>query len=94
MGIWDLGIFEQSLYNTLHGCLMSVTINAFEPVSLFTQGIYGAMFAVLPIYALFPCSETLFVVQAVVIAAGAFPVYLISHTILDRIQSDPEKSHM
>jgi uncharacterized membrane protein len=76
---WDLGINLQSAYTNTHGSLM------------YSSGVYefvgqGSFLFVHPTYILFPISwlynvapyaTTLFVLQAIVVASSALPLYLI-----------------
>jgi len=76
---WDLGIAMQSLYTTTHGYLM------YETGDLMNGGYrsyleINSAFIGLPvsiIYGSFPGAEFLFAVQSSVVAASAFPLYLI-----------------
>jgi len=76
---WDLGIFMQALWSTLHGRL------------LYEAGDYvvthaGSLLVVHPalillplslIYGLYPHAITLFVIQALAVASSAVPLYMI-----------------
>jgi uncharacterized membrane protein len=77
LGVWDLSYFNQALYNSLHGCPLCVS-GDWEVVgkTLFAEHIYAIMLLLLPLYALIPRTELLFVVQAIVVAIGAVPLYL------------------
>jgi len=73
---YDLGVFMQSLWTTLHGqgILYAGPLDGsclgchFQPV----------LFLILPLYGLFPRAETLLVLQSVVLALGALPVYWLA----------------
>jgi len=70
----DLGVFNQKLYNTLHGrFFLSPETNG---------GQYAHMdyliLSFLPIYVFFPYAETLLVLQSAVLAAAALPLYLLA----------------
>lgn len=73
---YDLGIYMQSLWTTLHGDGLFYTAlwegsrwgSHFEPIMLF----------ILPLYAIFPRAETLLILQSLVLALGALPIYWIA----------------
>jgi len=70
--IFDLALFENLLYGTLHG-LHGMTLGEpyfgvhFEPI----------LYAVLPLYALVPRTETLLAVQSLALGGAALPLYLL-----------------
>lgn len=76
-GTWDLGIYQQALWATGHAHPL------YESADLETGGFASllqihssfVLFAVAPIYNAAPTALTLFVLQGVVVAAGAFPLY-------------------
>lgn len=68
----DLGIFKEALWNTLHGRpLHSATVG----YSFLGEHFSPVLFLLVPLYALWPSSETLLVVQAGAISLSAWPVY-------------------
>lgn len=88
---WDLGIFTQSLWTTLNrGQFFYYTIEL--PANL-GGSFFGAhfspiLFLVLPIYAVFESPCTLLVLQSVVLALGALPIYFIAKKHLgDRLSA-------
>jgi len=88
---WDLGIFLQALWTTVNrGQLFYYTIEL--PVnpsgSFFGAHFAPILFLVLPIYAVFQSPFTLLVLQSVVLALGAVPIYLIAKKHLgDRLSA-------
>ncbi|MFB0546218.1 MAG: DUF2079 domain-containing protein [Anaerolineae bacterium] len=87
MGITDLGYFDQSMYNSLHGRFLQVSFDIPSPFRLkqssnsphmFAQHPFIIMLFVLPIYALFPHTYTLFFIQAFAAAIGALAVFLMA----------------
>jgi len=77
---WDLGIFNQALWNTLHGQLFYYTA---EPFYTRTGCFLGAhfspiLFLVIPVYAIYAKPETLLIVSTFVIAIGAVAAYDIA----------------
>jgi uncharacterized membrane protein len=74
---FDLGNYEQTLWNTLHGHPFAMTTRQgvslrlalhFEPILLL----------IVPIYALFTSPRTLLVLQTAVVASGAVPIFLLA----------------
>jgi len=85
---WDLGIFDQTLYNTVFGGgLLHYTAELYmiPSGSYFAAHFSPILFLVLPFYVIHPSSITLLVVQAFALAAAAFPLYLVAkNTLNDR----------
>jgi len=75
-GAFDLGIYMQSLWTTLHSD--SIFYTSLWEGSRFANHFEPILFFVLPLYALFPQAETLLVLQSLVLALGAIPVYWIA----------------
>jgi len=81
-GAFDLGIYMQSLWTTLHGDGFFYTslwegsrlAHHFEPI----------LFFILPLYALLPRAETLLVLQSLLLALGALPIYWIARDELGK----------
>ena len=93
MGITDLGYFDQSNYNTLHGRVLQVSFDIPSPYRdvqssnsphLFAQHPFVLMLLlVFPLYALVPHTYTLFFIQAFAAAIGALAIYLLAKDLLD-----------
>ena len=77
---YDLGLYDQVFWNTVHGRWWESTISLGlpQPHSYFGDHFSPIFFAILPIYALFPHPQTLLVLQTAVIALGALPVSLLA----------------
>ncbi|MBI1957513.1 MAG: DUF2079 domain-containing protein [Candidatus Niyogibacteria bacterium] len=77
---WDMGIFEQTLWNTIHGRVMQNTIEEI-PNHL---GIHMSpfLFLLVPGFALFPSPYYLLVIQTLALSLGAIPAYLLALRIL------------
>ncbi len=88
---WDLGIFNQSFWTTLHGGgLFTSTTEQFicPSGSFFATHFSPVLFFVLPVYAAVPSPETLLVVQSFVLASAAVPLYFFAkHTLNSRVAS-------
>jgi uncharacterized membrane protein len=87
MGICDLGLFDQAMYNSLHGRFLSTSIYCWGELlmpshtgggMLFSEHLYLIMPILLPLYALFPHAYTLFFLQAFATGLGALAVFLIA----------------
>lgn len=80
----DLAVFDQVLWNTIHGRFMESTLSLArcEPHSFFGDHFSPALLLILPLYALVPRPETLIVVQTAALALGVWPVYLLSRRFL------------
>jgi uncharacterized membrane protein len=82
---YDLGIFNQAFWTTIFGHHFfyetgDLSFNAIG--SFFGVHFSPIMFLILPFYALLPAPETLLVIQTVVLAAGAFPIYWMGRDYL------------
>ncbi|TSC96379.1 MAG: hypothetical protein Athens101426_384 [Parcubacteria group bacterium Athens1014_26] len=77
---WDMGIFDQTFWNTAHGRFME---NSFETAKNHL-GIHMSPFLVLlaPGYALFPSPYFLLIIQTIALALGAWPLYLLAKKVL------------
>ncbi len=82
---WDLGIFNQSFWNTLHGRFLYYTPETgiyTTSGSLLATHFMPVVLLALPFYALFPFPEALLVISTFVVALGSFPVYGIAKILL------------
>jgi len=82
----DLGVFDQVLWNTVHGRFMESTLSLerCDPHSFFLDHFSPALLLIVPFYAVVPRPETLIVFQTVALALGAWPVYLLARDRLAR----------
>jgi uncharacterized membrane protein len=73
---WDLGVFSQSLYTTLnsHGFF----VNNLEMGSHFHVHFQPILILCLPVFAICQNPVTLLILQAIVVALGAVPLYLLT----------------
>jgi uncharacterized membrane protein len=76
---FDMGIFDQGVWLLSRFKEPFVTILG---LNLFGDHVSFIMLAFVPLYWLWPTPETLLVVQAVVLALGAIPVYLLGRRVL------------
>ena len=79
---WDLGIFVQTFWNTIHGKIM---YNNLEEAKN-TLGVHFSpiLFLLVPGYALFPTPYFLLIAQTIVLGMGAWPVFLLSRKIFHK----------
>lgn len=73
---WDMGIFEQAFWNTLHGDTFFCSIRG--NISLLGDHFQPVLFLFLPFYALKPHVATLIILQAILLGISVFPLYLIA----------------
>jgi uncharacterized membrane protein len=85
---FDLGIYDNLLYNTIHGHFFQATVlygpGKFNSLSGHAE---YAMVLFAPFYAIKPGSETLLIIQAVCFGGAALPLYLFARTLLGRLSS-------
>jgi uncharacterized membrane protein len=79
-GAYDLGIYEQMLWNTIHnGKLFWMAPDPVNPTGFFFGTHFSPiLFLILPIYFLYQTTETLLVLQSFVLALGALPLYWLA----------------
>ncbi len=77
---YDLGQYDSIFTNTLHGHWLAIPALGWEDnwSELVNNHADLGVFYMLPFYALYPRAETLLVMQAVVVASAAIPVYLFA----------------
>ena len=75
---FDFGIWCNMFYNMKETGLALVTCERDMLLSHFAVHISPVYYLILPFYYLFPSPETLQIAQAVVLAAGIIPVYLLA----------------
>lgn len=76
----DLGIFDQVIWNTAHGHLYWDTLDPYvQRYHLFLGQHFSPGLALLaPLYLVIPSPYVLLVVQSLVLAAGALPLYVLA----------------
>ena len=80
----DLGVFDQVLWNTVHGRFVESTLSLerCDPHPFFLDHFSPALLLIVPFYAAVPRPETLIVFQAVALTLGAWPIYLLARRFL------------
>jgi uncharacterized membrane protein len=84
---FDLGLVNQAFHTTLFdGKLFYETADlSFNPSgSFFGVHFSPILFLLLPFYAIFPSVENVLVMQTVILALGAFPIYWMSRDLLGK----------
>jgi len=76
----DLGCFEQGLWTTLNGLFFW---SSPHNTSQFGIHVSPILFTLLPVYSLVPHTETLLVVQTILLASAAVPLFLIGKKFLN-----------
>ena len=80
---YDLALMDQTVYNTYRGRILELTnpegINNFKRMAIHNDIILALL---APFYFIFSGAQTLVVIQTIVIALGAIPIYLLGKMIL------------
>jgi uncharacterized membrane protein len=82
-GRFDLGNMTQAVWSTAHGDVLSVTDLHGEQISRLGAHFDPVLAALAPLWWLWPSPELLLAVQAVAVAVGAIPLYLLARRHLD-----------
>ena len=82
---FDLGIFDQALWSTLHGKFLYTTLHGEEASVTFAHHFQPILLLILPIYAVYQSPETLLVLQSFFLALGALPIYWIARKKLNEL---------
>lgn len=82
-GAYDLGIYDNLIFNNMHGHFFHCPILKEGVNYLSNHAEFGTLFVV-PLYALKPGPELLLALQAVCIGGAAIPLYLFASTQLSR----------
>ena len=75
---FDFGIFAQAFYSMKERFLPFTTCERGYELSHFAVHLSPVMYLALPIYALFPRPETVQVIQALALASGVIPLWLLA----------------
>lgn len=80
---YDLAIMDQTVYNTFKGRLLELTnpegINNFKRMAIHNDIILAFL---APFYFIYSGAQTILIIQTIVVAFGAIPIYLLSKLIL------------
>jgi uncharacterized membrane protein len=78
MELWDLGMFNQALHNTLHGRVLQYSVLGGSGHLFYNSHAQPIVLLLTPLYAILPGVDLLFFVQAFSIAMGSLAIYLIA----------------
>lgn len=81
--IYDLGIFENVVWRSLHGDPLATSLFAGD--SFNSEHFAPILLALVPAYALVPRAETLIVLQVLWLCSGVLPLYLWSRRRTDSV---------
>jgi uncharacterized membrane protein len=80
---YDLAIMDQTVYNTYRGRILELTnpegINNFKRMAIHNDLV---MVLLAPFYFIYLGPETIILIQVIIVALGAIPIYLLCKTIL------------
>ena len=80
---YDLGIMNQVVYNTAHGRFLEMTNQALDKnVSRLATHFDPILAFLAPFYFIYPSPSTLLIIQTIVLAIGAWFIYLIAKNTL------------
>lgn len=82
-GGFDVGVFDQAIWNSLRGRLLEVSIVPDTP-NLLGQRFSPILLAFVPLYAVWSDPIVLLVVQTLALAIGAFPIYWLARERVER----------
>jgi uncharacterized membrane protein len=84
--VYDLGVFDQVVWNTLHGNFFRTTVNPFAiPINWLGFHFQPILLLFVPLYALSPSVGWFIVAQAAALALTAWPLFLLAK---DMFQSE------
>jgi len=83
---WDLGIYMQILWNTVHGKPFYYTyeLSAVPSGNFLALHFSPLILLIAFFYALFPKAETLLVLQSTALGFGAIPLYMLAKKVLNQ----------
>lgn len=82
--VYDLGIMIQTIWNTSKGWILQESINMGYPMMRFWMAHWEFIYLpVALIYKIFPSPYTILIIQTIVIALGALPVYWLAREKLN-----------
>lgn len=83
---WDLGQYDQLIWNSLHGRLFESTFIPDAPMFL-GKSFTPILLAMVPLYAVWSSPIVLLVFQSVALAIGAFPLYWLARERLGHVMA-------
>ena len=85
---WDLGLYSQAFYSTLHGKLFYTNLAG---GSYLAEHFSPFMFAILPLFYLYPSPYILLVLQSIFISFASIPLYYLSLKIFSKYRFNNRK---
>lgn len=85
---FDLGNYDQAIWNTIHGRLFVVTNQGedwFGPPTRLGMHFEPILLPLSLLYLLFPDARTLLIVQTLALAAGSLPVFLLTRKFVPKL---------
>lgn len=82
-GTWDLGILVQPLANAIRGIPFNYNAELYYSSSYFGIHFSPVLFILVPFFYILPKVETILILQSIVLALGAVPLYFIAMNILN-----------
>ena len=84
-GAWDLGILVQSISSATNGKLFTNNVELYYSPTGSHFGVHFSpiLFIVVPFFYLIQKVETVLIIQSIILALGAIPIYLISKHCLE-----------
>ncbi len=80
---FDLGIFDQAVWNTHHGRILATSNITQEAENLLAQHVQPILILISLLYLFYSSPETLLILQCVVIALGALPAFWLARERLE-----------
>jgi len=79
---WDLGIFNQAFWSTVHGKFFYYTVEPWLGENFFATHFSPILIFLVPFYAIHPYPESLLILHSIIIALGAIPLYHLAKEVL------------
>ena len=81
---WDLGIFDQALWNAANGNMLLSSLKG--NINLLGDHFEPVLFVLVPLYKVWPNAAVLLITQSLLLSLSVFPLYLIAK---DKLSSRP-----
>jgi len=81
-GGWDLGIFDQSIWNVTQGNSLFCTIKYSQGGNILGDHFEPILFFIAPLYLIWPNVLLLLILQSFLLASAMIPLYLIAKAVL------------
>jgi uncharacterized membrane protein len=81
---FDVGVFDQSIWNSLHGRLLELSL-VYDVRTLLEQRFSPILLAIVPFYAVWDDPVVLLILQSLALAVAVFPIYWFARGRLGRV---------